>query len=275
MTINDFLDQAIKHGLGMVEEGNSFVPFMNTISEDGPMVNVLDGGGTVENSLVLASRRLGELDPKPKYYAVVYEGAVTIEDKKHDCLMIEVGAQDKAEADVVVQPYKYGSPAETEGEFLFSHKVVNRIAATTKVGPFSSLEWNKIQELPVALFFLVAGADGDIDQKEQQEFVKILNSENLEYAEGVRAMILSSGNDYYTIRDEVKSDGYDKWNTVEVASKLFEKCLTEEESLEYKKSLYQYSVRIASSSGGFLGFGSKIDKQELAVLNKLKSVFEL
>lgn len=272
-SINELLEESIKHGLVMAQGEEPFEPFMNLITENGPMLSVLVADD-IEMALASASSIIERQESSPLFYSIVWDGRVTIDDEKTDSLLIEIGDDSSATAQVIAQPYIGNDPATRKGGYIGVQNTENRITACKKVGPFSVVEWDKLSELPVSLFILVAGADGEIDDKEMAEFTKLLNSPS-DFDDAFSALLLTTANNYRSIITDVHTKEYSKWTELESAKDILEFRLDDDALLKFKTDLYQFSKSIASSSGGFFGFGNKIDKSEQAVLDRVKAILEV
>lgn len=128
---------------------------------------------------------------------------------------------------------------------------------------------------PFIVFMLVSAVDGKIDKKEYDAFLKIMQS-----PEKYKSAVLN----------RLASDGISKANGIleklvvrskELPQLLYmivnyiDKSMEQDERRSFKHALYTIGEDIAKSSGGFLGFGSKISKEEQAALDALESILGL
>ncbi|MEL7029651.1 MAG: hypothetical protein AAGL49_10680 [Pseudomonadota bacterium] len=134
---------------------------------------------------------------------------------------------------------------------------------------------NDMQELvargPAMVFFLVAGADGTIDHKEIKVFRKVVEGVADHKSELFKAsviMMLPSLNEY------IEECAESKLGILASLARLREAVdeLMPDQAQAYFAALYELAERVAQSSGGgFLGFGSKISKEEQAALSLIRA----
>ncbi len=128
---------------------------------------------------------------------------------------------------------------------------------------------------PMLIFYTVAGADGEIDEKEQNKFFEIIKeAEN--YNSGLLQQILGSViSRLPQLIQEYSDTPPDFADEMKKINDISNKVLPEHESILFKQSLLSIGADIASSSGGKFGFGSKIDKAEEDILLTMSTIFGL
>jgi hypothetical protein len=146
----------------------------------------------------------------------------------------------------------------------------------TTAAPEGDLTEEELQTLayaPMAVFCMVAAADGNIDKKEieafRQELLKglltdseILIRVTMGAMEGFEEMIMKLLSQEENILEKLMG--------VRV---ILDNRLPAEEADKFRSSLMTLGEAVASASGGFLGiFGSKIDKKEKKVLSALSEL---
>ena len=120
------------------------------------------------------------------------------------------------------------------------------------------------------VFLLVAAADGSIDKKELKRFSQLMAEE--EYAI-LAAVMTQSGLGIEQLLAACKNRLADPVNELMSLGQIIDNRLPTDTALEFKAALLKFGHAIAQSSGGFLGFGRKVDKQEAAVLALIVAAF--
>jgi len=134
-----------------------------------------------------------------------------------------------------------------------------------------------LKEAPFIIFILMALADGEIDLKETTALAEVVLKPEM------------FGNDFLVqlIRDAIPQiteksipeclssimnenpDYESKLNEIRI---LIDENLDRESALEFKKALIKLGYKIADASGGLFGFGSRVCKQEKAMLKAIASI---
>jgi tellurite resistance protein len=133
--------------------------------------------------------------------------------------------------------------------------------------PFTPEEWETLLKAPVLVFLLVAAMDGKVDEKEVKGFQKILREAATYKSELLRNILIATMDKIPAILAQILSSSGDAGRTLQQVKAIAEAKLPVEEAKLFKQSLLYVGKQIAESSGGFLGFGSKISKEEKAALN--------
>jgi hypothetical protein len=128
---------------------------------------------------------------------------------------------------------------------------------------------------PIAVFCVVAGADGSIDKKEakafQLEIIKGVATDS-ELMQRVMVQVIA---DFETMLHGFLNQEIDAKEKLKEILSILNNKLSEGESLEFKLTLFAIGKSVAEASGGFLGFGSKISKEEKQALVGLAMFFGL
>lgn len=136
-----------------------------------------------------------------------------------------------------------------------------------------SKDW--LESLPTLCFVLIAGADGSIDKKEISNFEMSL-SKNSRHANPLVQSVFSAAltrlqKDVVEILESAKSNA-----GVLLIRLAACKAIAVEKDPEHADELFdiliQMSTSIAAASGGFMGFGSKIGKEEKTMLSALEQI---
>ena len=141
---------------------------------------------------------------------------------------------------------------------------------------FSQEEWELLKLLPFQVFYLVAGADGKIDQEEIGQLQKDLRDAPF-YKDALHKElsldILSS--DIKALIREAGDITKLAERTRQIKAFLKQK-LTPEEYQKFLGSMFMNGVKIArASGGGVLGLGDKVSAEEKRALAAFAATFEL
>ena len=120
------------------------------------------------------------------------------------------------------------------------------------------------------VFLLVAAADGSIDKKELKRFSQLMAQD--EYAILTAAMA-QVGWSIEQLLAACKERLKDPVNELMALAKVVDSRLPADTALQFKAALLKLGHAIAQASGGFLGFGKKIDKQEATMLAVIVAAF--
>ncbi len=111
----------------------------------------------------------------------------------------------------------------------------------------------------------VAWADGSIDEKERQAVLSGAQEAGIP-ADSAAYLLLDAW-----LKRKPEPHLFAAWSTLVQGMSA---SLPEAEVEELEASLMERARRVAGASGGVLGLGSKVSKQEAAVLEKLSKAFE-
>jgi hypothetical protein len=139
--------------------------------------------------------------------------------------------------------------------------------------------WDIIAQSVVAVFVLTAGADGEIDKKEIGAFQKKLVEGLVGVAEG-EIMAVAAVKTAATLEDRLSTLAQQKpediAGSIVLARQIVEAAVGEEKAISFSNALYDMAESVAmASGGGFLGMGSKIGKQEKAMLSGIRQLLQL
>jgi hypothetical protein len=145
----------------------------------------------------------------------------------------------------------------------------NKIAPGGSAGP-SDAEWEFIAQGPVLAFLLVAAADGKVDKKEVEGFAKVLGGLAAQQQhEGVSRMMRGATERFLDILPKLMQGQSNPVDIMRAFTMLIDDRFSAEDAQIMKVSLVFLAREVAASSGGFLGFGSKISKDEKKALGAL------
>jgi len=151
------------------------------------------------------------------------------------------------------------------------------------VAPFSDEETAVLERVPFCVFFLVAGADGKVDQQELESFsnglLEIATSAEIGGPDGAVGQILTRASRYFeALQVEVKAvvtSGGSRaaLGRIEQGAAIVDARLPTADAVVFKRVVFQLGQMIAEASGGLLGVG-KVSKAEKEALASLGGVLE-
>lgn len=127
---------------------------------------------------------------------------------------------------------------------------------------------------PALAFFLVAAADGNVDSKEIAGFEAMIAKPSIFPSPLFRKVIKDMGPQVGTYFEEMMQEDFDYHGALEATANLVDTKYSWEAET-YKLSLLSLAKRVAQASGGFLGVGSKISKEEKAALVDISGVLRI
>jgi hypothetical protein len=122
-----------------------------------------------------------------------------------------------------------------------------------------------VQILHLVPILQVAWIDGEISKAERAEILKIAAARNVVEGTPVHAKLLS------WLDAPPPPEFFER--TMEIISRLLE-LFPEEKRLSLQSDVMTASLAVASASGGFLGFGSKVSVDEKALIERFGADFE-
>lgn len=133
-----------------------------------------------------------------------------------------------------------------------------------------------IASAPVIVFLLVAAADGNVDRKEVAAFAKGLEA-NLSGKSSIMAGALARAVLHLEelIQALAAESPVERAAMLVVALQLVERDAGVPRARIFARALYELGENVAQASGGFMGFGNKIGKEEQVVLDALKKLLNL
>ena len=122
-----------------------------------------------------------------------------------------------------------------------------------------------VQILHLVPILQVAWVDGEISKGEREEILKIAAARNVVEGTPVHAKLLT------WLETPPPPQFFER--TMEIISRLLE-LFPEEKRASLQSDVLSASLAVASASGGFLGFGSKVSADEKYLLEKFATDFE-
>ncbi|MBN1694442.1 hypothetical protein JW879_03465 [candidate division WOR-3 bacterium] len=160
---------------------------------------------------------------------------------------------------------------------------------------FTEEEWEHLRLLPFLIFYVVASADGKIDDKELKSLYVWLKNWSCYKIPLIRELYYDIMHASEQSKQEFFSKSYEllygserhnllygsnaprvRLHELLLESQMFlVKKLSRDEFLDFMEGLWLLAYEIANASGGFLGFGKKICKEEKKVLDSLVRVMHI
>ena len=136
----------------------------------------------------------------------------------------------------------------------------------------SQEQWSLLTMSPMTVFLLVAAADGEIDDKELETFQKAV-LEKVVFGDNkllslIGAECIADMAALYSAAAEMELTNH--INLLLTLRDIVDEHLPEADAQALLTALYNLGHSVASASGGFFGFGSKIGKEEKKMLDFLK-----
>jgi len=127
---------------------------------------------------------------------------------------------------------------------------------------FTLDEWRQLQYTPIWTFVAVAGVDCEIHHQEVQALARELAEAHLYREPLVREVLTAAGEDLSHLLPEAKIDGESVLDGLERAAEILDGKTAHREAEHFKKAMLLIAKKVAEASGGFLGFGRKVSKEE-------------
>jgi tellurite resistance protein len=196
-------------------------------------------------------------------------GGVWVQDERGVALLQKVGGGEHSASPFswVQKRFTNGMDDSVKAKYAALKQQVGRvgvrIAVTTPAKAAATAITDEESELlaraPLLAFLLVAAADGKVDKKELTAFAEIVDA----MMAGAPPLLQKAMSEMLPQMARFANEAGDR-NPVEdmerVASVLDTHFPNEAEM--FKRTLVAIAIKVASSSGGFLGMGSKISKDE-------------
>lgn len=134
---------------------------------------------------------------------------------------------------------------------------------------FSEDDFELLKQSVFLVFFLVAAADGKVDKKELIAFVTLLSNPEKINNSLLNRIVTNVISDAPAIVTEIARQDINYIEELRRLKTVINKNLSAGDANAFKLSLILLGKEIAEASGGFLGFGSKISKDEKAALGAI------
>ncbi|MFK8400131.1 hypothetical protein M2D07_016645 [Pseudomonas sp. BGr12] len=187
-------------------------------------------------------------------------------------------AQDELQP--LIDAFYQGRDENAEGRVIWKEHQQDHITGMTGFAGFSGEDWKHLREAPVAIFCMVASADGEIDAKEAAAFGKLFK-ESGKYPSVLMQRVMTelspdTPSGRAVLMDFLQRFSDPAFNRLQYlvdVNRLLGQQASDTDAAAFKADLLALGKAVAESSGGgFLGFGSKVSKEEknvLVVIEKL------
>jgi hypothetical protein len=165
--------------------------------------------------------------------------------------------------------HKQASKHKLRNVIVAVNKETNE-AAAAKAG-IPARDYAHLQILPQLIFALVAGADEEIDKKERAAFENLLRLPICRDTFGsalFKSLIYFRPDPTGDTQGQRLTDAY-----LTQTRSILHQHLSPDEFNEFRDDVLTFGSIIAAASGGVLGFGNKISKEEKLALKLLESYF--
>ena len=184
----------------------------------------------------------------------------------------EVTGFKQEEVESIVRAFVDGMKSHFQADFLLRDKfepemeVSDQVSTGVESTDFSAEELTTLKQAPFLVFMLVAAADGKVDKKEASEFAKVLVSQEIKENLLMNRIVTNVVHDLPGMLASVASSPNGYFEELGKITDIVDRKVSKEEARQFKIALLLLGKRIAEASGGFLGFGSKISKEEKVAL---------
>lgn len=297
------------HAVQSVSDGEMLIPIVGYLGVDQSSRMVRLAMGSSAEAMQAGEARISELDGDTLGAVFIRDGMVTLPTGKTDCLIADVRfASDRGRRFQWLLPYRNASHAsgfavhkpkvsegagfstdelKALGQVFFSgmerheqgwalwnaHSVEQAGESSASAGQentdFSAEEFHALCRSPVLVFLLVAASDGKFDKKEVEAFMKQLVTLAGSGSPLFSRVATNVVGNAPTLLQELVSTSMDYSAELVRVREILQARVAADDARIYCETLVALGKAVAASSGGFLGFGSKISKQEKAALEHI------
>jgi hypothetical protein len=301
------------HAMWSVSDGETLIPILGSLNKNDETIMRRLAFDDSEAAMKEGNNALERNDGDSKGIVFISDGYLNINEAKTDALIVKIRGFDQYNTKCTLAlPYRPAShekgfgvhrpklleyPQDTGDrddnlnsffEGLESHEQACRVwkenymdtsdSASNKSDPghqFTSDEWDLIVQAPYLVFLTVAAADGNIDKKEIKGLTKVLIKAKEQPSPLLQKILVDSASDARSIINAIVHSGQNTIDTLEKIQDLVDTKLSYEDATVFKVSLMFIAQQIAEASGGFLGFGKKIGKEEKIALAIILKVLKI
>ncbi len=293
------------HAIWSVSSGETLMPIFGYLKSDNSHTMqrlVMDP----EQAMELGEQKMSNLDEDVLGAAFIKDGFVTLDNGKTDALIVDVRFAGDAEkqmqfiipyrnarhpkgfavhrlqltrldgipsdgSDSLVDAFFDGIESHPQGGKIWDEKYVDQAGDTADFSEEDSVDipsedYAALKQSPFLVFFLVAGADGKMDKKELISFAEILSDPDKLSSGFLKRIAAEVISDSTAIVTNMANSDLNYIEELGILRRVIDDNLSTEEGLAFKTSLLMIGKEIAEASGGFLGFGNKISKEEKGIL---------
>ena len=302
-TVLKMAGEFTSHAIWSVSEGEMLMPIVGYSNVDGSTKMERLAMGSVQ-ALSHGDKQINSLGDDTLGACFIKDGLVTLETGKTDALVVDVRFSDSADKKIqFLIPYRNAKHADgfavhrlkvvelegidpqemdsltshffdgleehEQGGKLWNEKYIDQAGVSTGFAgdestDFSVEEFEVLKQAPFLIFFLVAASDGKVDKKEVVAFANLLSDPNKITNPLLIRIITNVINNTREMLADMATRKLDFVGELTKLGSVVDNNMPEAEANAFKVSLLSMAVEIAGASGGFLGFGSKISKEEKA-----------
>jgi len=104
--MNDLMFAALDHAVASIEEAGPLIPFTMTVNNAGDKKLTRFPLEHLEQGLDAAQAHIHSEKENIKTYAIAWDGFITIEDEKCDCVFVEAGEKSAENGALLAQRYE-------------------------------------------------------------------------------------------------------------------------------------------------------------------------
>ncbi|MCL1035698.1 hypothetical protein L2750_00805 [Shewanella submarina] len=300
------------HAIWSIEDGETLIPMLITVDRDGKaMMERL----IYETDAASAKAQGKLDNPSPEDAGIVFITDTNLQmgEDKSEALVVEIGfipsdaeqrkltvavpyrnakeaegfkigrlkvigleGIEREELDSVMQAFFDGITSHPQGSEIWNRS--HSDAATHESNSNEAASDNPLVGLmysPLLVFLLVAGADGKVEPKEVQSFLKVLTDKAVLSHPILNAIVNGIAPDLQQHVQELIQTGDNYLEQLTEIAELADANFEQEMSESFKYGLYYIGEKVASTSRGFWGFGGKPGKPEKAALAAIAGVLNI
>lgn len=305
----------VSHSIVNISSGETLKPLLGYSKNDGShTVETIEASTPVE-AISIGGNKIRNLSDEIQGAVLINDGLVTLDTGKTDTLVIDIRFNEELSKKVkYILPYRNakhedgfavhklkiieldgisleetmelsksffdGVQENSEGWALWTEHHEEKpgegmVAYDQGDKNLSYEEFKKLKQAPFLIYFLVASADGEIDKKEMLQFMEVLSNPESHTNPIFSKIINIVTNDIDAIVTEMKQQPINYIEELSHLKDIVNNNLPEHDANNFKLTLLLLGKKIAEASGGFLGFGDKISREELAALQTIAACLEI
>lgn len=293
------------HALWSVSDGEVLVPILGYLKADDSRSMQRLAMGSIQ-AVATGERRINALQPDERGAVFIKDALVTLPTGKTDCLSLDIRFADGGqrqlqyllpyrnaahasgfavhrlkvsqwhglsmeEVDAFTQALFDGLNSHEQGGALWRDVYVDQAGESAQHqgeenSRFDPDEFQLLRRVPFLVFFLVAASDGKVDRKEIAAFGNQLVEAD-KYADPLLTRIVTNVvNDVAPMVAQVLEQPPEFATELRQARALVDARISPEAGRRFGEAVLAMARDVASASGGFFGFGSRISRTEQLAL---------
>lgn len=175
----------------------------------------------------------------------------------------------------IMETFAEGIKTHTFGHEAWQKALDEHLIRAVKPSDEDAEHIATLKRAPLLMFFLISAADGKIDRKEVIEFAKIIGNPDNQVNPVLKAVLSDISDSAAELLVEMAAEGLNYELELQKLQVAVDQCLPSDDANDFKKALWELGEKIASASGGFWGFGSKISKEETMALDAIADILKI